>query len=72
MNKAIFCEKSGAVAIKAVEPAKGAITRLEFVIGLAELAMNPAEIVKESMWEIIKARAFKWLRAKDKSTYRPH
>lgn len=70
-----FCQKSGAVAIKAITPPKGKITRMEKRVEMAEMVvevvMNPAEVVRESVWGIVKGKVFGWLRAKDKSTYRP-
>ena len=75
MDKEQFCEQSGAVAIKAITPPKGEITRLEEKVEMVEMvvdaALNPAEVVRESVWGLVKGKVFGWLRKKDKSTYRP-
>ena len=75
MSKEHFCTRSGAVAIEAITPPKGEITRLEERVEMAEMvvdaAMNPQEVVVGSVWGLIKGKVFGWLRGRDKSTYRP-
>ena len=74
-NGRVWCEESGEWVVEAIEPPKGAITRMEerieVVEAVVELAMNPVEVVRDGLLDFFKGTLFGWLRRKDKSTYRP-